>query len=552
MINLFRQEPVRAIAAPATLTPDNRGASAENESGGSCAATANINTININNISVNIDVEAIAGQLAHRPRRARIRADWARMASTSVLALTFLVCLLHSELLPAMLSLCALFTLRLCIRLPERHYLPNAMLQDSPPDRRWLGGLAEALEWPNRRVQAGAGLLLQELLPQVTAQDAEVFTEEQTTCLYRRLTRRAALANPELALAILRVLPYIGTEAALPYIERLAKLTVFSGKRRRLRNAAGAMQALLERRIASQRALQSVVIPTTPAKVETRSVSEAEIALESGENSMVTAENSDGNGIAGVTSLVDAQILEFEQELRRLQKPGMRIGFLIASWGIILPYCAVQTYLQFAAGNRLGAIIFCALTLLSARLHRLTLTNQHRLLARKFAKLDDMRCMGRLAEALEWPDTTVRHHAIAALTRLLPRMAANDAALLTPRQRLNLHHMLKLENARIHPEFLCAILKALEQIGDATSVPYVDQLARAQPTSARQRRICDAARECLPFLETRARLNQSSQTLLRASSANATHADMLVRPAGGPGEMGQEQLLRPSHISENV
>ena len=231
-------------------------------------------------------------------------------------------------------------------------------------------------------------------------------------------------------------------------------------------------------------------------------------------------------------------------ELRKLQKPGMRIGFLFASWGIILPYCALQTYQQFLAGNRATGLLFWVLTMLTSQLHRLTLTNQHRLLALKLAKLNDVRCVGRLAEALEWPDVTVRRLAISALTGLLPRMVASDAVLITARQRGNLHRMLNLDSARSAPEFVCSILKALEQIGDAASVPYVEQLVKIQPPSPRLRRVRDAAGDCMPFLQNRAALNQSSQTLLRASSAAIVGGEILVRPANAADATDHELLLR--------
>ncbi len=43
---------------------------------------------------------------------------------------------------------------------------------------------------------------------------------------------------------------------------------------------------------------------------------------------------------------------------------------------------------------------------------------------------DDARGVGRLAEALEWPDHDIQLVAARALTRLLPRLQATDAGLL--------------------------------------------------------------------------------------------------------------------------
>jgi hypothetical protein len=249
--------------------------------------------------------------------------------------------------------------------------------------------------------------------------------------------------------------------------------------------------------------------------------------------------------MAAMTAHVDAQMREFEAELGKFREPGMRIGFLIASWVTLVPYTLVQMILQFAGGNWPGGLVFAVLTVLTTQLYRLALTARHQRIAHKLSKLDDVRCIGRLAEMLDWPDASTRHLAISALTRLLPRVKASDNVLHTPGQRANLHRMLALTNARNHAEFMESILKALQQIGDASAVPYVEQLAKAQPTSARQRRVCDAARDCLEYVKLRSELTRSSQTLLRASAVStAGGADLLVRPSNAAGLTDQEQLLR--------
>src|SRR6202008_1928522 len=135
----------------------------------------------------------------------------------------------------------------------------------------------------------------------------------------------------------------------------------------------------------------------------------------------------------------------------------------------------------FLAGNWPGGVTLAGLTLLGTQVHRLTLLGRHQILARRLARIDDVRCIGRLAEALEWPDATVRSVVITALTPLLHRVKASDRVFQTPHQRANLHRMLTLPNARLHTEFLVSILKALEQIGDEAALPYVQNLAKALP-----------------------------------------------------------------------
>ena len=50
--------------------------------------------------------------------------------------------------------------------------------------------------------------------------------------------------------------------------------------------------------------------------------------------------------------------------------------------------------------------------------------------------MDDVRGVGTLSEALEWPDASTQRVAASALTRLLPLMTASDGNLLNAKQRL--------------------------------------------------------------------------------------------------------------------
>jgi hypothetical protein len=497
-----------------------------------------------------VDVEAVADRLLDR--RSRVRKGgtyWLWMLASPVVGLLGVLSLLGtngwgvSSFIWVLFYGFLLLTVRLLHGLVDRLQQARSAVQNSHLGREWLGPLAEALAWPDRRVQGSAALLLTQALPRLAADDGNLLTEVQLNCLYQRLMPRAASADPELALAILTALPTLGTEEALPSVKRLAALQRFTRGRRRVRQAACATLALLERRAVTQRDAQATApgVPSLTLSVATMEPMQSWEEVPAGTNT---------EEMAAASALVDAQLQEFEEEIRKLQVPGMRVAFLFASWGIILPYCAVQTYMQFAAHNWPGGLLFGASALLSTQLHRLTVTRKHEILTRRLAKIEDVRCVGRLAEALEWPDPTIRHIAIAALTRLLPRVKASDNALYTPRQRGNLHRMLILANAKQYDKCMVAILQALQQIGDETALPYVEQLANAQPTSNPELKVCDAARDCLPFLQERASQTQSSQTLLRASSAIATGTDMLVRPAIGVNPGDHEQLLRAGQRRE--
>src|SRR4029079_12267488 len=79
--------------------------------------------------------------------------------------------------------------------------------------------------------------------------DLGLLTEEQLTCLYRRLTIPWAVSSPDLVVAILKALPSIGGESALLLVERLAAYPPFFPNARRIKEATRATQAVLEQRL---------------------------------------------------------------------------------------------------------------------------------------------------------------------------------------------------------------------------------------------------------------------------------------------------------------
>src|SRR5205085_9358282 len=144
--------------------------------------------------------------------------------------------------------------------------------------------------------------------------------------------------------------------------------------------------------------------------------------------------------------------------------------------------------------------------------YRFTMTPQQQRLGAKLGSIDNVEAVGPITEMTSWPDMRIRSMAMAALTRLLPRMRASDAQLLNRDHRFMLYHFLKLEHAQRHAEFQVALLMALQQVGDTTALPFVRSLANMRAHTIRQRRVVEAAGVCLPYLETCAPNNSSSQT----------------------------------------
>jgi hypothetical protein len=239
-----------------------------------------------------------------------------------------------------------------------------------------------------------------------------------------------------------------------------------------------------------------------------------------------------------------AQLRALEEQRRRHKLPGMRMGYLIAAECVFVPYFSYRACMSFADGNWTLGLLFAALAIGSIFLYRITLSPEQTLLARQLAKTDDVRAVGRLAEALEWPDADSRSAAMKGLTRLLPQLKASDAHLLSVEQRECLYNYLIPANAK--DEFVIAILSAFEQVGDDAAIAPVEQLAAAARTDDCVR---DAALNCLGFLRVRAEEAHNARTLLRASEAGPVSTGELLRPAAPDGATQTEGLLRPSDVS---
>ncbi len=141
-----------------------------------------------------------------------------------------------------------------------------------------------------------------------------------------------------------------------------------------------------------------------------------------------------------------------------------------------------------------------------------------------------------------------RKRVTRALAALLPRLKASDANLLTSRHRYTLNIMLgscfQPHLRGVDNDFTLAILKAYEQVGDAKAIPVVERIANHRPRNDNQRRIQEAAAECLPLLRANIGEVASTQTLLRASIHKTNTPDTLLRPATASSSTSPAELLR--------
>ena len=246
-------------------------------------------------------------------------------------------------------------------------------------------------------------------------------------------------------------------------------------------------------------------------------------------------------------SAVQKLLAELEEESKKHRNPGMRLGFLIASWCLIVPYTGVQTVISLM-GHQWGmGAMFAVMTGTATQLHRFALSPRQSDVAKRLARYGSKKVIGPLIEALDWPDEAIRSLALDALTDLLPTLNASDTNVLNQKQRGILYRSLRMSYAIRHERFLSAILEALEQVGDDEAVQSVGRLADAHAWHPAQKRIRQKAADCLPSLSIRAETNRASMTLLRPSSASEMSPDTLLRPMEERPDEAPEQLLRASN-----
>ncbi|HLK58950.1 MAG TPA: hypothetical protein VKU00_20420 [Chthonomonadaceae bacterium] len=161
------------------------------------------------------------------------------------------------------------------------------------------------------------------------------------------------------------------------------------------------------------------------------------------------------------------------------------------------------------------------------------------------SQLDDIRAAGPLAEALTaTPDINTRTAVARTLTRLLPLLKSTDAEWFTASQRVALCKVLKSGNPEKELEFMQIVLQALDTLEDVNALSTLESLKRRPATTDKERRLLVALEQSMLHLEAvRARLD-TTQTLLRASSAADTSPEQLLRAAHGTTTIPAQQLLR--------
>lgn len=228
-------------------------------------------------------------------------------------------------------------------------------------------------------------------------------------------------------------------------------------------------------------------------------------------------------------------ILYAEIRVRSWRRAASLLGLALVVFGFVAGMTRLRAGdTTWLLGTTLGYVACCLLLGSLAQA-----TRRERSATRLLRRIDDVRAIAPLLESLRFPPREITQ---TVLIRLLRRLRASNSSLLDGPSRSHLHGALKQATRRLFGTcfsigYIVAVLKALEQIGDAAALPYVEFLA----FSARQPDIRIAAQECLPFLRERA--EQTGQTLLRAAGTEAP--EFLLRSTGDLSDPLPSHMLRP-------
>ncbi len=187
--------------------------------------------------------------------------------------------------------------------------------------------------------------------------------------------------------------------------------------------------------------------------------------------------------------------------------------------------------------------------------------------ATALARARDPRATGVLAKAVRDGDSETKEVATKGLLSILPSLRASDRECIDAEGMAALISLLawgeglSVATSGADVDLKLAILRALEQVGDARAIPAVRKLLTPPRVAgfliggmdrmlkvgvgAKLDAIHRAAAECLPYLEQRAEAERMRERLLRPAAAPTNAADILLRPAGGAPTTPDELLLRP-------
>ncbi len=243
-----------------------------------------------------------------------------------------------------------------------------------------------------------------------------------------------------------------------------------------------------------------------------------------------------------VRRLIDEQIelLKTEAQLRKQKRIGTATILVLAF--ATLAFLSASSGGQFHFGGNF--FMFLGPALLGGMKY---LSDSQKKAVTTIFEHGDIRAIGPMIDLMSMESKTGEGlYVVAYLVQTLPKLKASDAHLINPAQLAALHKYLTTKTPKSSSELAMAILKALQQVGNAQSVKTVEDLSEGAGLAWNYPEIRRAAIECLPYLRERERQLMASQTLLRGATMPEGSSKDLLRPAASHSEDPPELLLRAS------
>lgn len=216
-----------------------------------------------------------------------------------------------------------------------------------------------------------------------------------------------------------------------------------------------------------------------------------------------------------------------EEHIRLRRKRQFRVCLSVGGlFGVVLPGVATR----FFATAVIGSILILLRTVHFSSMRQGILA---------LARSKDVRAIPLLLEVFEYSESDVKSAARDGLIEFLPMLCVSDSSLLTENHRKILNQALGNRDKPLQ----LAILKALEQIGDPSSLPAVQEILDF-PYADSYRDLQESASQCIGFIRMNSDEVQNAQTLLRASDYNELQYELL-RPAYHTDDTPSNELLRP-------
>ena len=181
-------------------------------------------------------------------------------------------------------------------------------------------------------------------------------------------------------------------------------------------------------------------------------------------------------------------------------------------------------------------------------------TQEEKEAARNLTQYDDIRAVKPLLLALTPGifDYHLRPAILKALTRLTSKLDAESASSLPEDQQNNLNTLINNRQvlSYLPNDLVRNVVKTMGWIGNSHSLPVIEAFAVGKGRATQDRRLQEAAQNCLPLLRERVRQETSQQTLLRASDSSSTNLGTLLRPTQTAQDNHLQELLRPTSVAQ--